>query len=222
MFMISIDYKSDEYHKNRHPEFINSETLTLAWSEFANLEYFRNCFSQNILEFGGGLGNNLISVAKNSNVWMIEPSELGRQFAEKFGIKVASSLEELNKLNKVKFDIILCRHVLEHVDNPLQTLIDLKSLLKKHGKLILVLPVEKQIKPQTNEIDFHLYCWTPRTAINLLKAAKYEKINWKYNFFTGKKLFYPVFKMFGTPYYRRLMKMLGRILNAKELVIECN
>ena len=54
--MISIDYKSDEYHKNRHPEFINSETLTLAWSEFANLEYFRNCFSQNILEFGGGLG----------------------------------------------------------------------------------------------------------------------------------------------------------------------
>ncbi|MBV5312535.1 MAG: class I SAM-dependent methyltransferase [Prolixibacteraceae bacterium] len=177
--MKTIDYKSDQYHKDRHPEFLKSETLTKAWSEFAFNEYFKGEIKKDILEFGGGLGHNLIYLANKSDIWMIEPSDLGRKYAEKFGIKTASSIPDLKLSNSGKYDIILCRHVLEHVDNPLQVLLDLKSLLKPDGELILVLPVETKAKPVRNEIDFHQFCWTPRTAINLLKNAEFEDIEWK-------------------------------------------
>ncbi len=214
-----VDYKSDQYHKNRHPEFINSETLSKAWSELAFYEYFNGEHVNDILEFGGGLGQNLIYSANKSNVWMIEPSDIGRKYAKKFGILSASSIDEMKLIYSGKFDLILCRHVLEHVDNPLQVLLDLKSLLKSNGELIIVLPVEKNLKPVNNEIDFHLFSWTPRTAINLLKAAKLENIKWKYNYFTGKRLFLPIYNLFGIKYYRSLMKITGYIFNAKELLL---
>jgi SAM-dependent methyltransferase len=214
-----VDYKSDSYHKQRHPEFLNSEKLSIAWSEFAFLEYFKGKPFSDILEFGGGLGQNLIYVAKNSNVWMIEPSDIGRAYAKKFNIKPASSMEELKTLNEGKYDMIMCRHVLEHLDNPLKTLIELKSLLKPNGELILVLPIEKKTKPIKNDIDFHLFCWTPRTAYNLLKTANFVDITWNYNYFTGKQLFLPIYKCLGVKYYRLLMKFAGLVFNAKELLI---
>ena len=105
--MDNVDYKSDQYHKERHPEFLNSETLTKAWSAFAFKEYFNGEYKPDILEFGGGLGHNLIYLANKSNVWMIEPSDIGRKYAEKFGIKTASSIPELKQLNSGKYDIIL-------------------------------------------------------------------------------------------------------------------
>jgi len=217
--MKTIDYKSDQYHKDRHPEFLKSETLAKAWSEFAFNEYFKGEIKQDILEFGGGLGQNLIYLANKSDIWMIEPSDIGRKYADKFGIKTAFSIPDLMLLNSGKYDIILCRHVLEHVDNPLQVLVDLKSLLKPDGELILVLPVETKAKPVKNEIDFHQFCWTPRTAINLLKNAKFEDIEWKYNFFTGKRLFLFIYNSFGIKYYRSLMKFTGFAFNSKELLL---
>lgn len=215
-----VNYKDDEYHQKRHPEFLNSNLISKAWSEFAHLEYFNGLNNDDIiLEFGGGLGNNLFHLAKTHKVFMVEPSDLGRKNAEKFGVKTVSSIPELKKLNSDKFDIVLCRHVLEHVDNPLQTLIDLKALLKPNGELILVLPFEKKTRPVRNEIDFHLFCWTPRTAVNLLKSAKFEVVKWNYNLFTGKRLFLPIYKLFGVKYYRFCMKLTGLVFNSKELLL---
>lgn len=214
-----IDYKSDQYHKDRHPEFINSQNLMRAWSEFAFVEYFKNRIVSDVLEFGGGLGNNLIYLANKTNVWMIEPSAIGRNFAKKYEINTASSIQELKLLNSGKYDIILCRHVLEHVDNPVQTLMDLKSLLKSGGELILVLPVETNNKPVSKELDFHLFCWTPRTAVNLLKRASFDHVKWKYNYFTGKRLFFPLYKSFGIRCYYPLMKITGFLFNSKEIVL---
>jgi SAM-dependent methyltransferase len=217
-----VDYKENKYHEDRHPEFIESELLSLAWSDFAFLEYFQNEHKRNVLEFGGGLGNNLFRLTSKSNVWMIEPSAFGRAFAEKYGVKTATSLVDLQDKFEELFDVILCRHVLEHVESPLETLRQLKLLLKPGGRLVLVLPFEKVKQPVTKEIDFHLYCWTPRTALNLLNHAGFQCISWKYNFFTGKRLFLLVYKLLGAKHYRFSMKALGRMLNSKELLIISN
>ncbi len=217
--MSLTDYTSDQYHKDRHPEFINSRSLINAWSEFAFLEYFNNVEGLHVLEFGGGLGTNLIHLVKKNSVWMVEPSNIGRKNAQNFNIRSVQNISELKKMNKRKFDIIFCRHVLEHVENPQTILIELKKVLKVNGELILVLPVEKSFKPIKDDIDFHLYSWNPRTACNLLKSADFHVIEWKFNFFTGKRVLLPIYNIFGVKYYRIVMKLLGRIFCSKEFIV---
>lgn len=221
--MSTVNYIEDDYHKNRHPEFLSSIKLSEAWSNFVYLEYFKKAKDKDILEFGGAMGYNLIESSKYNHVVMIEPSQLGRKTASALGIQSYSDISEMQKMKDgFLFDIILCRHVLEHVHDPLMVLKDLKLLLKPGGLLILVLPYEKQLSPVKNEIDFHLFCWTPRTAINLLNVAGFNIMKWKYNFFTGKRLFYFVYKNFGVNLYSFSLKVIGRILNAKEIVIYCS
>ena len=213
-----VDYNSDDYHKERHSEFLASKDLNLVWSEFAFHQYFNGLKSSfKVLEFGGGLGYNLFTANKFYDCHMIEPSEIGRKFAENYGIKTYKDIPELLLKTDIKFDKILCRHVLEHLKNPLDTLVNLKDLLKEDGELILILPYEKESKPVNKEIDFHLYCWTPRTACNLLKEAGFNNINYKYNYFTGKKVLIPIYKSLGFTTYSVIFKILGRIFNSKEL-----
>jgi SAM-dependent methyltransferase len=214
-----INYHEDDYQKKRHPEFLNSPELSDAWSAFVYIEYFNGIIDKDILEFGGAMGYNLIQLSKFNQVMMIEPSPIGRKTASSLGIKSYTNIEEMKKTEgNHLFDIILCRHVLEHVHDPLTILKDIKSLLKSDGFLILVLPYEKQLKPVKEEIDFHLFCWTPRIAINLLNVAGFNNTTWKYNYFTGKRLFYPIYKNIGAKIYRFCLKITGRILNAKEMV----
>ncbi len=92
----------------------------------------------------------------------------------------------MKKFSNIKFDVILCRHVLDHFDNPLECLLNFKCLLNQNGQLKLILPIEKIKSLVNNEIDYHLYCWTPRTICNLLVKAGYTNIKYKYNYFTGK------------------------------------
>lgn len=213
-----VDYKNEKYHRERHPEFIESEELNLIWSEFAFQIYFNGLKSSlKVLEFGGGLGYNLFTANKFYDCYMIEPSDFGRQFAEKFGIKTFYDIPELLKNDVKKFDKILCRHVLEHLENPKETLFMLKELLKEDGELILILPYEKNERPIKNEKDYHLYCWTPRTAINLLKAVGFNNITYKYNYFTGKRILLPIYKIFGLKIYSIALQILGKIFNAREL-----
>jgi 2-polyprenyl-3-methyl-5-hydroxy-6-metoxy-1,4-benzoquinol methylase len=193
----SVNYNEDDYQKKRHPEFLNSSKLSEAWSAFAYIEYFNEIKGKNILEIGGTMGYNLIELSKYNHIVMVEPSPIGRKIASGYGIKSYTDINKIIEQEEKVFDIILCRHVLEHVHDPLTLLKNIKSLLKPDGFLILVLPCEKQLKPVKNEIDFHIFCWTPRTAINLLNVAEIFTVKWRYNYFTGKRLFYFIYKWGG-------------------------
>ena len=213
-----VNYTEDDYQKNRHPEFFKSNKLSQAWSVYAYLEYLKKARNKDILEFGGALGYNLLEAVKYNRVVMIEPSPIGRKIAQTSGIVTYCDIQEMNTDKEHLFDVILCRHVLEHVHNPLIVLENFKSLLKPEGTLILILPCEKQLKPVKNEIDFHLYCWTPRTANNLLCSAGFNNTKWKYNYFTGKRLYYLVYQILGGKAYYWCIKLTGKIFNAKEMV----
>jgi hypothetical protein len=106
-----INYEEDSYHRKRHPELLEDVELRLAWSFFSDLVYFEHVLpGDSVLEYGGGLGNNLLSVCRRAKTWMVEPSQIGRDLASKEGIVVASSLNEISDL---QFDTVLCRHVLD-------------------------------------------------------------------------------------------------------------
>jgi SAM-dependent methyltransferase len=215
-----VDYTKADYHEKRHKDLLDDFELQIAWGDFANVAYFSDAKKKyDILEFGSGLGNNLLTVKKYTNVIGIEPSILGRKEAQKNGIECYESLDKLDQ-NK-RFDIILCRHVLEHVENPRATLLSLQEKLKEDGRLILVLPLDKlSQKPKKNDIDHHLFCWNPRTIINLLKASGFKENNYRYEAFNARKKLLPLYKVFGPNIYIKLIRIIGKATNAKELIIE--
>jgi SAM-dependent methyltransferase len=214
-----VNYEDDGYHKKRHPELLDDDELRLAWSFFSDLAYFQHVkHGDSVLEYGGGLGNNLLSVCKRAKTWMVEPSPIGRDLARKAGITVAATLGETIG---EQFDTVLCRHVLEHVDHPLSTLRELLQALKIGGRLILVLPCENMKEfPSKTDLDHHLYCWSPKTIGNLLERAgfKVEKIYFEH--FGAKRKLLPLYRMMGGKSYAHAVRLVGRIFSFREMVIE--
>jgi ubiquinone/menaquinone biosynthesis C-methylase UbiE len=214
-----IDYQLDEYHQQRHPELLESRDLREAWSHFAELAYFRHVTQgQSVLEFGGGLGNNLLAVCRRADTWMVEPSKIGRETTLQAGIHVAATLEELGDR---RFESVLCRHVLEHVDNPLATLVELRQRITNGGRLVLVVPCEDSHEaPVEQELDHHLYCWNPRTLTNLLQRAGYRAQRVGHESFGAKRKLMPLYRLMRGTTYAQAVRMVGRLFRFRELVVE--
>lgn len=217
--MKKFDYTSDDYHKSRHPEFFENQELSMAWSHFVRHTYFKgiNISGKRILEYGGALGYNLLELKKEAEVFMIEPSDIGREVAQKNGIK---SYRSASEIADSKFDIILCRHVLEHICNPAETLTEMFSLLEEKGILILILPIEKQnTKIDDNDINHHLFCWNAQTISNLTSLAGLSTKQIKFEYYGMKRKLLFLYRLFGGKLYAQMVQIVGRIFNFKELFI---
>lgn len=81
-------------------------------------------------------------------------------------------------------DVIISNHALEHVFHPYEVLCELKSKLKRGGLLIIVVPSEQACNQEytdnyeykENDVNHHVYTWTPLTLGNLIKFAGFEII----------------------------------------------
>lgn len=93
----------------------------------------------NLLDFGAGTGDFLLTMKNDYEVVGIEPDEHARQLAEnKTKASVASSLDNLNTTDT--FDVITAWHVIEHVSELIKTLKRLRKMLNKGGRIIVALP----------------------------------------------------------------------------------
>lgn len=62
------------------------------------------------------------------------------------GVDYTIDIENMSTLSDDSFDLILCSHVLEHVPNDRQALSELKRVLAAGGKVVLLVPIVKQLK----------------------------------------------------------------------------
>lgn len=94
-----------------------------------------------LLDFGCGTGDFLNTAQNNGwTVTGIEPNSQARQIAN---TKTKNSVLESSKINtfqKHSFDVITLWHVLEHVPNLEEQIVQLKSLLKPNGVLVIAVP----------------------------------------------------------------------------------
>lgn len=143
----------------------------------ANLFKFAKHINPNdtVLDFGCGGGfllNNLMCKEKIG----IELNDLPRQFCnDNFKIKCFKTLEEVPNES---IDVIISNHCLEHTTSPYELIAQMNKKLKKNGKIILVVPLDNfQYKWKKNDVNYHLYSFSPMNLGNLLDAAGFNEIS---------------------------------------------
>lgn len=129
-----------------------------------------------VLDFGCGGGfilQNLECVKK----YGIEINPHAREQAKKNGIEAYSSFDDLLEKD---IDIIISNHALEHALEPAKIIKHFYETLKNGGYVVCVVPFEQSHESNfwfdKNDINQHLFNWTPRTLANLFQACGFKII----------------------------------------------
>lgn len=94
-----------------------------------------------ILDIGCGFGETLgYHTSRGCNVYGVDADENILRVGYKYGFKVSAGLFNPNLYESSFFDYVTMDQVLEHVNDPVQTLKDVSKILKKDGILILSIP----------------------------------------------------------------------------------
>jgi SAM-dependent methyltransferase len=158
-----------------------------------------------LVDFGSGGGYLLENLDCKEKIG-VEINDTARNSASKRGVK---SVKSIRDIKNGYADIIISNHVLEHVDCPLEILKELKTKLKKNGKVVFVVPHQgPKEKYVENDINQHLYTWNPLTLGNLFKKAGFKVLEvntirhkWPPHFeklfsLFGKRLFHAICVMY--------------------------
>ncbi len=123
-----------------------------------------------LVDFGCGGGCMLMELAAREKLG-IEPNNEARRAALKRGLRVVGSPAEVEEGFA---DVVISSHALEHSLAPFHELRELLRILKPGGKLVLLLPLDdwrSQRRLALDDVDHHLYAWTPLLLSNLLTEA---------------------------------------------------
>ncbi len=212
----TINGYENDYHENRHQHLYNNPAYYRARAELSKRRYFKGNIERPydlpILEFGVGLGQNLFWLPKGKR-FGYDISDFAINF---FKSKGGIATKDITKIEDESFGIVFSAHVLEHVDNPLETLRVMHSKLRTGGKLILITPLDKPKICSGPDINQHLFTWTPQLMINLLIKAGFTPLEYDIiPTFAYKKLL--PFRKLGIGAYDFVTRLAGMIVRDREL-----
>tara|TARA_B100000787_G_C16190975_1_gene297474 strand:+ start:1861 stop:2511 length:651 start_codon:yes stop_codon:yes gene_type:complete len=145
---------------------------------WANLTKFSDYINENdtVLDFGCGGGFLLKNINCKKRIG-VEVNPTAASIARKNGIEIYDSVVDI--LDEY-VDVIISNNALEHTLQPLDELKELKKKLKIGGKIIFVVPCESinySYKP--NDINHHLFSWSPMCLGNMFTEAGFSLIESK-------------------------------------------
>lgn len=174
-------------------------------SKFA--EYISS--TSRVLDFGCGGGFLLKSMTCSKKVG-VEVNPSAAETAKANGVEVFNSVEEVPD---EYVDVIISTNALEHTLQPLQELKSLYNKLTPGGTIMFVVPCESiaySYKP--NDINHHLYSWSPMCLGNLFTEAGFSVIESKPYIHKWPPQYKVIAKVGG----RRLFEMACRIYGRLE------
>ena len=140
---------------------------------------------KSILDFGCGNGEMLeILKTEFANVMGLEPDIGAKDLATSRGFNVVGAINELKAAN-LKFDFITLFHVIEHIYEPIDLLIEIKSLLNPGGLIIIETPNSQDALSALYESDqfrnftywsHHPYLYSNKSLGMLVESAGLEVI----------------------------------------------
>ena len=123
-----------------------------------------------ILDAGCGSGRNMVELAPRGEVTGIElsPASAAVARSRNVGEVVEGSVAEL-PFEDDSFDFAVCLDVIEHLDDDLQTLRELRRVVRPGGRLLVTVPAYPSLWSSHDVVNHHRRRYT-RTS--LLRAAR--------------------------------------------------
>jgi len=211
----SDSYYQSNYHAIRHAELIARDDYFWARAEVQARFYFTPAEqSLRVFEYGCGIGQG-IAALPNASGWDISKKALDE--CRRRGLRV---FDDLNTVPRGAWDIVICRHVMEHVEEPLASLRSMRDLIAPDGELYLILPKESHGRSSlVPDMDQHLYSWTFRTLNNLVLRAGLVPYRNEYRYSLGWRFFLPVRKHLGPASYYYITTLGGIFRRNGELIV---
>jgi SAM-dependent methyltransferase len=140
----------------------NYRLLSLYWREVLFAQQGLDSRS-NVLDFGSGVGQ--VSAALPNSICF----DFNRFAQDELRRRGRAIIERREDIPRAAFDCLLSSHSLEHSPSPADDLREFRQYMKPSGRLVLVLPVEKDLRPRLQaDANQHFQCWTFQTITNLL------------------------------------------------------
>jgi len=200
-----INY-NNQYHKDKFNVMMDEEDFYILKSRLARIEYFKGVDKDaNVLEFGCGLGQNIYSFR---NKYGIDINKGLYPRLKEMGFFMFNSLKEIpNEL----FDVILLVQVLEHLENPIKILKQLKAKLSDDGEIRIIVPIlhPYPFVELNKSTDGHIYAWGFYELNYLLNLCGYKVIKNERIYRRGVQSLRK-FSRFGFGFYYFLIKLLSR------------
>jgi SAM-dependent methyltransferase len=197
---------NEHYDEN----YFNWQKNIGAFGGWANLMKFEKYITPetNVIDFGCGGGFLLKNINCNGKIG-IEINDAARKNIDNFGIR---SFKYVQDAPDNWADCIISNHALEHVPDPFNQILLLKQKLKTGGKIIFVVPYDLE-KYKPNNINFHLFSWSPMNIGNLFTAAGYKVIESKTLHHYWPPFYQKIAKIFGKLIFNLICRIYGNILS---------
>jgi SAM-dependent methyltransferase len=134
--------------------------------------------AKKVLEFGAGIGTLALEWEKQTQ---IQPKclEIDQKLSEvicKKGLFCYLLIHEV----KEQFDVIYSSNVLEHIEDDIESLKQLHSLLKPNGTIIIFVPAFMCLYSNFDKIAEHFRRYEKKELISKIKIAGFEPIKCHY------------------------------------------
>lgn len=176
------------------------------------------------LDVGCGSGQFLyeMKIMGAKEVHGVEPGGFNKESADEHGIDIKNSTLSNAKYKENYFDLVTINHVLEHVNDPHETLKEIHRVLRPGGKFIVGVPNTRSPDCYLFGVDWynldvprHLFDYSRNNLSNHLKKLGFKKIKIRYT--SGRSYFfnstiYSLRHLFGRNFDIRKNKILDGLL----------
>ena len=169
---------SDKVSAHYDDDYFDWQSEAGEFGGWANQTKFIKYISKDdvVLDFGCG-GGYLLKNLDCKKRYGVEINPAAAATAKKNGVEIFDNVEAIPNDS---IDVIISNNALEHTLRPLDELKGLKKKLKVGGKIIFVVPCESiSMRYKPNDVNHHLYSWSPMCMGNLFTEAGFSLIESK-------------------------------------------